>query len=249
MSLPTVVVHLVGTQLVEMTRQTEMVEGEVRGMTVIMTGMQFAATEIMVEIGTETVTEKAGVIDEARVENDTESLRLGEMIHLLCRQGEVGEEGKMGPMYLRLPLPHHRHRQCMGRMRDGDQDLELHKDHVEEAIVGVTMAEKAQVAAVVVVVEIEMMTYRQESIHVAKKVLHMAVVEAEGEARGWQARARGLEEEHENSRGLVGHFFSTAVYYSSRIRICWNCIAPLAFSQGVWGNLMELHHTMVDRPF
>ena len=98
-------------------------------------------------------------IDEARVENDTESLRQEEMIRLLCRQGEVVEGGKVDPMYhhhLRLP----RHRQCMDRMREEDQDMvldrELRKDHVEVAMAGVTMAERTQAAAALV--EIETMT-------------------------------------------------------------------------------------------
>jgi hypothetical protein len=132
-------------------------------MTVIVIGMRYAATEIMVEIGTVTVivtaTEKVGAIDEARVENDTESLRQEEMIRLLCRQGEVVEGGKVDPMYhhhLRLP----RHRQCMDRMREEDQDMvldrELRKDHVEVAMAGVTMAERTQAAAALV--EIETMT-------------------------------------------------------------------------------------------
>jgi hypothetical protein len=118
MRLLTVVARLVDTQLVEMIHRTETVEGGVRGMTVIVIGMQFAATEIMAETGSGNVTETAGAIDEARVENDTASLRQGEMIHLLCHRGGVVEEGKVGLTYHHLHLPHQR--QCMGRMRDGD---------------------------------------------------------------------------------------------------------------------------------
>jgi hypothetical protein len=176
-----------------------MVEGETRGMTVIVIEMRCVATEIMAETETETVTETAAAIDEARVENDSESLRRGEMIHLLRRRGEVVEEGRLGPMYHHLRLP--RHRQCLDRMKDGDRDLEvdveLHlcKDHVEEATAGVTKAEKTQVAAAAV--EVEKTTCHQESTHEAKKALRMAVVEAEGGVHGWQVRARGLGEDHD----------------------------------------------------
>jgi hypothetical protein len=193
MNLLTLVVHPADTRVAEMTRQIETEEGEVRETTVIVIEMRSAATGSMEEIGTETVTEKLGVTEEARVENDIESLLLGETTNLLCCRGEVVEEEKVGSIYLRLHLP--RHRQCMGRMRDGvlDPELDKRKDHVE-VMAGGTMTETTQVA--VVEVEVEMMTWPQGSTQEATKGHHMAVVveEAEGEAGGWQAKARGLAE-------------------------------------------------------
>jgi hypothetical protein len=193
MNLLTMVVHPVDTQVAEMTRQTETEEGEVREMTVIVIETRSVATGSMEEIGRETVTEKVGVTEEARVENDIESLLLEETTNLLCRRGEVVEEEKVGPIYPRLHLP--RHRQCMGRMRDGvlDPELDKRKDHVE-VMAGGTMTEKIQV--VVVEVEVEMMTCHQGSTQEATKGHHTTVVveEAEGEAGGWQAKARGLAE-------------------------------------------------------
>jgi hypothetical protein len=194
MNLLTLVVHLADTQVAEMTRQIETEEGEVRETTVIVIEMRSAATGSMEEIGTETVTEKLGVTEEARVENGIESLLLGETTNLLCRQGEVVEEEKVGSIYLRLHLP--RHRQCMGRMRDGvlDPELDKRKDHVE-VMAGGTMTERTQVAVVEAEVEAEMMTWPQGSTQEAMKGHPMAVVEeAEGEAGGWQAKARGLAE-------------------------------------------------------
>jgi hypothetical protein len=190
MNLLTLVVHPADTQVAEMTRQIETEEGEVRETTVIVIETRSAATGSMAEIGTETVTEKLGVTEEARVENGIESLLLGETTNLLCRQGEVVEEEKVGSTYLRLRLP--RHRQCMGRMRDGvlDPELDKRKDHVE-VMAGGTMTERTQVA----VVEVEMMIWPQESTREVTKGHHTAVVvEAEGEAGGWQAKARGLAE-------------------------------------------------------
>jgi len=197
MNLLTLVVHPADTQVAEMTRQIETEEGEVRETTVIVIETRSAATGSMEEIGTETVTEKLGVTEEARVENGIESLLPGETTNLLCRRGEVVEEEKVESIYLRLHLPHRRRRrQCMGRMRDGVLDLELdkRKDHVE-VMAGGTMTERTQVA--VVEVEVEMMTWPQGSTQEATKGHHMAVVveeEAEGEAGGWQAKARGLAE-------------------------------------------------------
>jgi hypothetical protein len=190
MNLLTLVVHPADTQVAEMTLQIETEEGEVRETTVIVIETRSAATGSMEEIGTETVTEKLGVTEEARVENGIESLLLGETTNLLCRRGEVVEEEKVGSIYLRLHLP--RHRQCMGRMRDGvlDPELDKRKDHVE-VMAGGTMTERTQVA----VVEVEMMTWPQGSTQEATKGHHTAVVEeAEGEAGGWQAKARGLAE-------------------------------------------------------
>jgi hypothetical protein len=199
MSLLTVVARPVDTQLVVMTRRTETVEGGVREMTVIVIGMQCVAIEIMAETGNGNVIETAGTIDEARVENDTVSLRQGEMIHLLCRRGGVVEEGKVGLTYHLLHLPHHR--QCMGRMRDGDQALDLglerdlHKDHVGEAIAGIMIAERIQVT--VAVVGVEMMICHRGSTHEAKKAFRMP----EEEVRGSQARARGLGEDSDHISG------------------------------------------------
>jgi len=194
MNLLTLVVHPADTRVAEMTRQIETEEGEVRETTVIVIEMRSAATGSMEEIGTETVTEKLGVTEEARVENGIESLLLGETTNLLCRRGEVVEEEKVGSIYLRLHLPPHR--QCMGRMRDGvlDPELDKRKDHVE-VMAGGTMTETTQVA--VVEVEVEMMTWPQGSTQAATKGHHLGVVveeEAEGEAGGWQAKARGLAE-------------------------------------------------------
>jgi hypothetical protein len=198
MNLPTLVVHPADTQVAEMTRQIETEEGEVRETTVIVIETRSVATGSMEEIGTETVTETLGVTEEARVENGIESLLLGETTNLLCRRGEVVEEEKVGSIYLRLHLL--RHRQCMGRMRDGvlDPELDKRKDHVE-VMAGDTMTERTQVAVVEVEVEVEMMTLAQGSTQEATKGHHMvvvvvAVVEAEGEAGGWQAKARGLAE-------------------------------------------------------
>ena len=196
MNLLTLVVHPADTQVAEMTRQIETEEGEVRETTVIVIETRSAATGSMEEIGTETVTEKLGVTEEARVENGIESLLPGETTNLLCRRGEVVEEEKVGSIYLRLHLPHRRRRQCMGRMRDGvlDPELDKRKDHVE-VMAGGTMTERTQVA--VVEVEVEMMTWPQGSTQEATKGHHMAVeevVEAEGEAAGWQVKARGLAE-------------------------------------------------------
>jgi len=194
MNLLTLVVHPADTQAAEMTRQIETEEGEVRETTVIVIETRSVATGSMEEIGTETVTEKLGVTEEVRVENGIESLLPGETTNLLCRRGEVVEEEKVGSIYLRLHLPRHRHRQCMDRMRDGvlDPELDKRKDHVE-VMAGGTMTERTQVA--VVEVEVEMMTWPQESTQEATKGHHMAVVvEAEGEVGGWQAKARGLAE-------------------------------------------------------
>jgi hypothetical protein len=194
MNLLTLAVHLADTQVAEMTRQTETEEGEVRETTVIVIETRSAATGSMEEIGRETVTEKLGVTEEARVESDIESLLLGETMNLLCRRGEVVEEEKVGPTYLRLHLRRPRHRQCMGKTRDGVQDRELdkRKDHVE-VMAGGTMTERTRVA--VVEVEVEMMTCHQGSTQEATKGHHMAVVEeAEEEAGGWQVKARGLAE-------------------------------------------------------
>ena len=85
MTLLTLVVHPADTQVAEMTRQTETEEGEVRETTVIVIETHRATTGSMGETGGETVTEKLGVTEEVRVENDIESLRLGEMTNLLCR--------------------------------------------------------------------------------------------------------------------------------------------------------------------
>lgn len=193
MNLLTLVVHPADTQVAEMTRQIGTEEGEVRETTAIVIETRSAATGSMEEIGTETVTEKLGVTEEARVENGIESLLLGETTNLLCRRGEVAEEEKVGSIYLRLRLP--RHRQCMGRMRDEvlDPELDKRKDHVE-VMAGGTMTERTQVA--VVEVEVEMMTWPQGNTQEATKGHHMAAVveEAEEEAGGWQAKARGLAE-------------------------------------------------------
>jgi hypothetical protein len=194
MNLLTLAVHPADTQVAEMTRQTETEEGEVRETTVIVIETRSAVTGSMEEIGRETVIEKLGVTEEARVENDIESLLLGETTNLLCRRGEVVEEEKVGLTYLRLHLPRPRHRQCMGRMRDGvlDRELDKGKDHVE-VMAGGTMTERTQVA--VVEVEVEMMTCHQGSTQEATKGHHMAVVEeAEGEAGGLQVKAKGLAE-------------------------------------------------------
>jgi hypothetical protein len=193
MNLLTLAVHPADTQAAEMTRQTEMVEGAVRETTVIVIETRRAATGSMEEIGRETVTEKLGVTEGARVESDIESLLLGETTNLLCRRGEVVEEEKVDPTYLRLHLLRPRHRQCMGRMRDGvlDRELDKHKDHVE-AMAGGTMTERTQDA---VEAEGEMMTCHQGSIQEATKGHPMAVVEeAEGEAGEWQVKARDLAE-------------------------------------------------------
>jgi hypothetical protein len=193
MNLLTLAVHPADTQAAEMTRQTEMAEGAVRETTVIVIETRRAATGSMEEIGRETVTEKLGVTEEARVESDIESLLLGGMTNLLCQRGEVVEEEKVGPTYLRLHLPRPRHPQCMGRMRDGvlDRELDKHKDHVE-VMAGGTMTERTQDA---VEVEGEMMTCHQGSTQEATKGHPMAVVEeAEGEAGGWQVKARDLAE-------------------------------------------------------
>jgi hypothetical protein len=195
MNLLTLAVHPADTQVAEMTRQTETAEGEVRETTAIVIETRRAATGSMEEIGRETVTEKLGVTEEARVESDIESLLLGGMTNLLCQRGEVVEEEKVGPTYLRLHLPRPRHRQCMGRMRDGvlDRELDKRKDHVE-VMAGGTMTEKTRVA-VVVEVEVEMTTCHQGSTREATKGHPMAVVEeAEGGAGGWQVKARDFAE-------------------------------------------------------
>jgi hypothetical protein len=198
MNLLTLVVHPADTQVAEMTRRIETEEGEVRETTVIVIETRSAATGSMEEIGTETVTEKLGVTEEARVENGIESLLPGETTNLLCRRGEAVEEEKVDSIYLPLHLPLPRHRQCMGRMTDGVLGLELdrRKDHVE-VMAGGTMTERTPVAVVEVEVEVEveMMTWAPGSTQEATKGHHMAVVvEAEGEAGGWQAKAKGLAE-------------------------------------------------------
>jgi len=110
----------------------------------------------MVEIGIETVRETPAAIGEPRAKKDVGSLRLGEMINLLYRRGEVEGEGKAGLMGLRF----HLHRHCTGRTRDGDMDPDLDpgKDLAEVARAGVMMAEKTLAAAAML--EAGMTTYR-----------------------------------------------------------------------------------------
>lgn len=186
------VARLAGIQLVETTHRIEMAEGEGKGMMAIVIGMRCAATEIMAETETETARETVAVIDEARVKKDAESLRLGEMIHLLHRRGEVEGEGKVGPMYL---LRFHLHRQCTGRTRDGDMDLDLdpRKDRVEVVIAGVMMVEKTQATAAML--EVEMTTCHRGSTHEGKMAHRMG----EGEAHAGQAKSRGHGEDREHT--------------------------------------------------
>jgi hypothetical protein len=218
MNLPTLVVHPADTQVAEMTRPTETEEGETRETTVIVIETRSATIGSMEETGKESVTETGAVTEEARVENDIESLLPGGTTNLLCRRGEVVEEEKVGPIYLRLCLPRHR---CMGRMIDGalDPELDKRKDHVE-VMAGDTMTARTPVA--VVEVEVEMMTCHQGNTQEATKGHHMAVAEeAGGEAGGWQAKARGLAEGCDRNWSIGGpSHFSRRVL----IRMDWHCL-------------------------
>lgn len=144
------VAHQADTRLVEMTHRIEMVEGEVRGMKATGIGMRCAATETLAETGTEIATETAAAIDEATVENDTESLRQGETTHLPGHLGRAEEEGTVARTDKHFRLL--RRPKRTGRMKDGDLDRglevewDLQKDHAEEAITEVTMADKRQAA-------------------------------------------------------------------------------------------------------
>ena len=207
--------HLADTQAADMTRPTEMVQGEVTGLRVIVIAMG-TARESMAGIGTETVTEKAGVIDEAKVKNSTESLLPEGKINPMRRRGGAVEGEKVGSMYHRHHLHIHLHlqRRYMARM-NGEElglatllEVELHKDRVEAAIAGASTTETARDAVG------EMMTCLRESIQEVRKVLRMAVVAVEGEVDGWQVIARGLGEDRERICRLVGvqvaRFFTTS---------------------------------------
>ena len=158
MSLVMLVGHPADTQVVDMTRLTEMVQGEVTEMMVIVIAMG-AARESTARIGTGTVTEKVGVTDEAKAENDTESLRPGRTINPICCRGGAVEGEKLDPMcYRHLLHPHHR---CMARMSGEElcpaMSLELHRGRVEAAMEGATMIETVQ--GVVEEVEVEITTW------------------------------------------------------------------------------------------
>jgi len=216
-----------------MTRLSEMVPGEVTGMMVIVIEMG-AARESTAETGTGTGIEKAGEIEEAKVENDTASLLLEGTIKAVCHQGGAAEGEKAGLTCRHRCLLHHHH-PCMDRMNGGELDMELDlqqpKDRVEVVMVGATTTEKTAVA--VAGMEVEMMTCHRGSMQEAKKVLHMAVAAVEGEVDEWQVTANDLGEGHEYCWLRKANSFLADVCYIYPSWRCVHCIADLGMWQGV----------------